>query len=248
MFQFSAAARAAGKPALSAAASAAVKVRLPLARLLPCAAPEQLHAPPAPAPCFTCVLQAAATVCIKDKPDVWKAAENGDIELVPDHVTADPTCVHEEANVCDARQCVRRPPLHAHLKSACVIAVFVSNVFILFFVSGQGLLCIGLLAKAASKSADCSLRQEPTSTRKAAITSSSTPALSCAFENAGLIAVFCPSFPYLSLLQFRDPSAFVFSLWPPRCLSISCRFGSRCQCERQRVRRPPLHAHLKMWA
>jgi hypothetical protein len=107
MFQFSAAARAAGNPAPSAAALAAVKVRLPLAFLPPCAPTEQLHAPPAPDTPFHMCLQANAVACIEGKAEAWKAAESGNIELILDHVAADPACVHKQANVYDARPCMR---------------------------------------------------------------------------------------------------------------------------------------------
>ena len=39
------------------------------------------------------VLQAAAAARIKGKPDIFKAAKSGDLSLVRDHVTADPSCV-----------------------------------------------------------------------------------------------------------------------------------------------------------
>ncbi len=39
------------------------------------------------------VLQAAAAARIKGKPDIFRAAERGDLSLVRDHLTADPSCV-----------------------------------------------------------------------------------------------------------------------------------------------------------
>ncbi len=47
-----------------------------------------------PAPLF--VLQAAAAARVAGKPSIIKAAKSGDIELVRDHVTADPACVHAQ--------------------------------------------------------------------------------------------------------------------------------------------------------
>ena len=40
------------------------------------------------------ILQAAAAARIVGKPGILKAAENGDVALVRDHIVADPACVH----------------------------------------------------------------------------------------------------------------------------------------------------------
>jgi len=39
------------------------------------------------------VLQAAAAARIQGKPDIFEAARSGDLSLVRDHLTADPSCV-----------------------------------------------------------------------------------------------------------------------------------------------------------
>jgi hypothetical protein len=39
------------------------------------------------------VLQAAAASRINGKPDIHEAVQSGDLSLVRDHVTADPSCV-----------------------------------------------------------------------------------------------------------------------------------------------------------
>ncbi len=44
-------------------------------------------------PIYFFILQAAAASSIKGKPDIIKAAQSGDLSLVRDHVTADPSCV-----------------------------------------------------------------------------------------------------------------------------------------------------------
>ena len=41
------------------------------------------------------ILQAGALARISGKDDILTAAENGDMELVRDHVIADPACVHK---------------------------------------------------------------------------------------------------------------------------------------------------------
>ena len=43
------------------------------------------------------VLQAAAAARVKGKPDIIEAAKSGDLSLVRDHVTADPSCVGRAA-------------------------------------------------------------------------------------------------------------------------------------------------------
>jgi hypothetical protein len=44
----------------------------------------------------THVPQAAAAARIAGKPDIIRAARNGDISLVGDHITADPSSVHQK--------------------------------------------------------------------------------------------------------------------------------------------------------
>jgi hypothetical protein len=44
---------------------------------------------------FAIVLQAAAAARIAGKDDIFKAAKGGDLELVQDHVAANPTSVRE---------------------------------------------------------------------------------------------------------------------------------------------------------
>ena len=85
---------------------------------------------------------------------------------------------------------------------------FVCNVFIIFFVSGQGLLCMRLLVKATSIFADFLSRRELTSMRK---TTSTTPALACTFQNAGDISILFATFSSSSLFQVTDSSALFFS-------------------------------------
>ena len=60
------------------------------------------------------ILQDAAVARIAGRQETFgirTAAENGDIELVRDLVIADPACVHETDEWCDAR------PLHTLLKT-----------------------------------------------------------------------------------------------------------------------------------
>ncbi len=47
---------------------------------------------PIPTP-ISFVLQAAAASRIRGKPDIFEAAKSGELSLVRDHVTADPSCV-----------------------------------------------------------------------------------------------------------------------------------------------------------
>ncbi len=75
---------AAAKKAQDEAAAAEKKVR----GLLPCVGLKQ-------AACATChpPLQAAAAARIEGKPDIFAAMASGDLALVQDHLTADPSCV-----------------------------------------------------------------------------------------------------------------------------------------------------------
>jgi hypothetical protein len=104
---------------------------------------------------------------------------------------------------------------------------FIHNGSIIFFVSGQGLLCIYLVFLVDLVCADCSSRLELTSMRK---TQCTTPALTCKFENAGLLADLFPKFSTSSLLQVSDSFARVFWSRSPRYLPIARRVGSRRQC------------------
>jgi hypothetical protein len=56
------------------------------------------------------LLQDAAVARIAGEGDIVTAAENGDVERVRDLVIADPACVHETDERCDAR------PLHMLLQ------------------------------------------------------------------------------------------------------------------------------------
>ena len=57
----------------------------------------QLYPPQEPnpvTPTHLC-LQAAAAARIADEPDIFEAAKWGDLDLVKDHVIAEPGCVHK---------------------------------------------------------------------------------------------------------------------------------------------------------
>jgi hypothetical protein len=54
-------------------------------RISPLPSPPHCH-------CFR-ILQAAAASRIKGKPDIFNAAESGNLSLVRDHIIADPSCV-----------------------------------------------------------------------------------------------------------------------------------------------------------
>jgi hypothetical protein len=96
---------------------------------------------------------------------------------------------------------------------------FVCKVFIIFCVSGQGLLCMRLLEQATSRFANFSSLQKPMSMRNATgsgrtnfLTTDSartTPALVCAFENAGAIVVSFANFH--PLLCFSSDTALLLS-------------------------------------
>ena len=135
-------------------------------------------------------------------PCVCQAARRGDIELVRDHVTIDPTCVHKRGDLCDSRCSLRiSPRVLQMLASFRCCCHYFELYFYAMLCSVTNLPCTPLLDMVNSMFVGFSSRPKP----KSRTINGATPSVICAFANAGVIPVLFSTISYCSLCRRETP-------------------------------------------